>query len=127
MSTIRTVKATRPWKVWPSGEGWTIGVLAHSPRDLSERLGLPFVHGRDDLDAFYLAAIEDAQIGQIWLFRHEHSPAEGTEVVVDAGVPRDAALSALRRQAGFTRRAFEWITSMSSSPGVRPAMNGTTG
>jgi hypothetical protein len=107
-----------PRTPWPSGGGWTVAILSLSPRELSERYGVRFLLGVDDLDEFCVAALKDRLLGQIWLFRHEHAPFPGTRVDVDRSVSRDEDLSALNRQLRLGAEEFNWITEETNAPRV---------
>ncbi len=98
-----------PLRYWPSGNGWTVGILDRLPSQL-ESVGIVFERDSDDLDSFRLAAIADEEIDQFWLFSRDHAPIQGTEVIVDAAMDRDTALDAVARQLGLQRDAYLWTS-----------------
>lgn len=111
----RIPSQTRPLERWPSGDSWTAAFLDEAA---VEGLGLEFEQGKDDLDSYLLAAIADSQIGQFWIFRRDHSPEPSWELVVDASVRRDDALSALWRELRLDTRSMPWINPLSALPRV---------
>ena len=100
---------------WPSGDGWTIAILATTPEQFAHSFGLSFEPGIDGLGEYVLAALCDPAVGQVWLFRHRGAPLAGTEVLVDEAVGRDDGLSALRRLLGAHLGRLAW-----SSPRASP-------
>jgi hypothetical protein len=115
------VLQVKPVTAWPSGDGWTIGTLSLEPEELAERLGIEFESGRDDLDAYRLAAIAESQVGQLWLFAHENAPQGGTDIIVDRSVTRDIALGALARTLGIDIRSFDWVNPYAECPSADQA------
>lgn len=100
---------------WPGGACWTIGVLKHSPEQLaSSPIPIIFTDGSDGLDEYAVAAVFDQQISQLLLVRHLHSPADGTEVMIDVGVSRREGLLAVARCLHLDIRDFEWVTPYAS-------------
>jgi hypothetical protein len=110
------VKQVEPFTIWPSGSGWTIGVLRQSPADLTAKYGIQFHDGLDDLDRYALAAVVDPIVGQLWLFRHAQAPMPGAEVLVDTSVSRSEAVAAVERQFGLGSDEYEWLTPAELSP-----------
>ncbi len=110
------VKQTEPWDRWPNGDYWTVGILAATPQQLSEHLGLTFTRSEADLGAFALAVLVDDQVGQIWLVSLKASPQPGTDVRVDLGVARDEAMNALWRSTGLDIRSFTWVNPYPAHP-----------
>lgn len=106
------MKQTVPCAVWPSGEGATVAVLRDSPADLARRLGLRFEQGVDGIGPYDLAAFDDPEAGQLWLFAHRDAPA-GTEVQVDSATDPEVALGAIARQLGVECAQLAW-----RAPGV---------
>jgi hypothetical protein len=92
------MKQVDPVRYWPSGNGKTVAVLRDAPSALARRYGLAFEEGIDGLGEYWLAAIEDDTVHQMWFFAHKDAPEPGTEVQVDAKVPDRDAISALQRQ-----------------------------
>jgi len=78
------VRQVTPWKQWPSGDSRPIAVLPFGLTDLAARYGLEYEEGIDDLDRYYLAAVELANGEQAWIYKHESDPNPGTVVHVDA-------------------------------------------
>lgn len=110
------MKQTQPMACWPTGDGRPIGILRMTPDEAAIRYQLEFAEGSDDLDTYRLAAIEDADVRQLWLFRHDGSPCDGVEVQVDMAVSRTRALAAVERQLGLGAAAFEWTTAYETDP-----------
>ncbi len=104
---------TRPLDYWPSGDSWTVAFLDAAA---IEGLGLDFEAGADDLDSYRLAAVADAEIGQFWIFRRDNSAELSWELVVDAAVRRDDALSALWRELRLDTRSMPWINPLTALP-----------
>jgi hypothetical protein len=117
------VRQVPPVSVWPSGGGWTVGILELSPDALARRFDLEFEEGRDDLDTYKLAAIAEPQIGQFWLFAHTQTPQAGTEVLVDREISRDIALGAAYRALGLDLRAFAWVSPYAKCPPEDPTLD----
>jgi RNA polymerase sigma factor (sigma-70 family) len=69
---------------WPSGHGEAAAVVALSPGVLSERYGLRFFEGSDNLDLYDAAAIRLGSGRRLGLLRHRGNPSPGTEVHTDA-------------------------------------------
>jgi hypothetical protein len=78
---------------WPSGQGDAIAVLALLPNALTERYGLRFFEGTDNLDAYDAAAIRLDSGRQLGLLRHRGAPVQGTEIHADRA---DNSLDAIR-------------------------------
>ncbi|HYH83335.1 MAG TPA: hypothetical protein VEX86_26310 [Longimicrobium sp.] len=78
---------------WPSGHGDTIAVLALLPDALSERYGLRFIEGSDNLDVYEAAAIRLESGRRLGLLRHRGAPVPGTEIHADGA---DNSLEAIR-------------------------------
>jgi hypothetical protein len=78
---------------WPSGHGEAAAVVALSPDVLSERYGLEFFQGSDNLDRYDAAAIRLSSGRQLGFIRHRGNPSPGTEIHTDA---QDDLLDAIR-------------------------------
>ncbi len=126
---MRKVHQVTPFEHFPTGDGWEVAVLKSMPSDLSQRFGIEFERGLDDLDYYLLAAIDDVRVGQVWLWMYERSPMPGTTVIVDAAVRRDTALAAVRRQLGFGDVDYVWVNEYECDPrldAIRDAMAART-
>lgn len=111
------MRQVTPHDVFPAGNSWVAGVLKLSPGDLSDKFGIVFEQGVGDLGPYKLAALEDRAVGQIWLFRYDSAPYQGTEVLVDEAVLRDDALFAVWSQLGVDVRGFAWVNPYQQFPG----------
>lgn len=94
---------------WPSGRGWTAAITKLTPRELSERFGLTFYVGADDLDEFLVALLEMHDGNRIALFQHRHAALPGMRVDVDWRTSRRAALAELDRQLNLRTDDFSWV------------------
>ena len=88
----------------------TIAVLALEPSEVSLRTGLTFETTRDDLDYLQAVLFQTNDGGQFALVRHQHSPASGTDLLVnertiDLGGALEMALSALK----IASAELKWI------------------
>jgi hypothetical protein len=113
--TIRQVKTIRHW---PSGDGRVVAILALEPAELSERFGLAFQDGIDDLGRYRLAAIALANGSQAWMLKHDDDPNPGTEVMVDADADPDEAQSHFLNALGLDRSVLLWAASERSQPPI---------
>ncbi len=110
-TTEHNVLQVSPNKVWPTGDGRTVGIVSVTPDEITRRFGIVFERGLDDgLGEYALAAVSDRKGGQVWLMRYDGSPVAGTDVVVDAMRSRSDALKSVREVLGFQRKDFEWIS-----------------
>ena len=82
---------------------------------LSDRFGLSFDEGIDDLDRYQLAAIDLGDGQQAWLTRYEGNPNPGTVALVDSGADFEHAQSLLAEALGMTRDAFLWTAPIPAS------------
>ncbi len=113
---MRKVRQVKPQDRFPTGDAWDVAVLKLTPEQLHERFNIDFERGLDDLDYYSLAAIADDEVGQFWLMMHDRTPMQGTGVLVDAAVRRDAALRAVERQLGLRRDDYLWVTDDECNP-----------
>jgi hypothetical protein len=60
----------------------SVAVLRLKPEELSERIGIPFQAGHDDLDILDWARVIGLSGRPYALVRHRHSPEPGTQIVV---------------------------------------------
>jgi hypothetical protein len=102
------VQQVSPWEQWPSGDSRPIAVLPFSLADLSARYGLEYEEGVDDLDRYYLAAVELGNGEQAWIYKHESDPNPGTVVHVDAKSDVEKAQAMLADVFGLKREDFSW-------------------
>jgi hypothetical protein len=97
-----------PWTRWPSGDSRPIAVLPFELAELSDRYGLKFQEGVDDLGRYCVAAIELARGLQAWISKHNDDSNPGTVVYVDANADVAKALPRLIKVLGITREALLW-------------------
>lgn len=102
------IHQVKPWKQWPSGDSRPIAVLPYDLPELTERYGLEYHDGIDDLDRYRLAAIELANGEQAWIFKHDSDPNPGTVVHVDASSDVEEAQSLLLDALGLDREVLSW-------------------
>ena len=102
------VRQVAPWEQWPSGDSRPIVVLPYDLPELNRRYGLEYEEGIDDLDRYWLAAIELANGQQAWVYKHHSDPNPGTVVYVDAGADVDEAQSLLVDALGIERTQLLW-------------------
>jgi len=102
------IRQVIPWERWPSGDSRPIAVLPYELPELSDRYGLEYEEGIDDLDRYRLAAIELGAVGQAWVVKHEGDQNRGTVVYVDAAADIDEAQSLLVGALGIERGQLVW-------------------
>ena len=95
---------------WPTGIDKPIAVLRAEPDELSERYGLRFHAGSDDLDRFQEAALRLGSGRPVLLYRYERSPSAGTTVTVDQGDHAREALDELCAALHLRRRGITWVS-----------------
>lgn len=103
------IQQVPPHQQFPSGEARPIATLRFSPSEISTRFGISFEDGFDDFDHYTLAALQDMNIGQIWLFRYFHSPESGTEILVDSSTNVAKALSVVIAMLELTTDDLIWV------------------
>ena len=84
--------------------------LGLEPAEITNRVGLRFENGRDDLDDLEAAVFRARSGKQFALIRHRHQPHPGTDILVNERLPDLAAalreaLQALR----FKPKDLTWI------------------
>jgi hypothetical protein len=104
-----SVRQVTPWKQWPSGDSRPIVVLPYSLTELTERYGLRYEEGIDDLDRYQLAAIDLAEYGQAWIYKHDSDPNPGTVVYVDAATEIGEAESMIMGILGLRPEQLLWL------------------
>jgi hypothetical protein len=80
------------------------------PAEISQRLGITFESGRDDLDALEAALLRTPSGRQFALVRHQHQPASGTDILTneksgDFAQDLKESLAMLR----MTRKDLGWV------------------
>jgi guanylate kinase len=113
------MKQVAPWPRWPSGDCKTVAVVKLTPHEIELRSGLRFEQDADDLDAYRVAAVADRELGQLWLWRYQHAPEGTTQVMVDADVSRETALTAVERQLGPLAGNIAWVVDDDAAGTVR--------
>jgi hypothetical protein len=103
-----TIHQVEPWAQWPSGDSRPIAVLPYSLPELTERYGLEYQEGVDDLDRYRLAAIALANGEQAWLYKHDNDRNPGTVVHVDAAADVEETQSLLLDALSLHREALLW-------------------
>lgn len=86
-----------------------IALLEWSPSDFTDRLGVPFETGIDDLDSFQFASVRvDGE--PFFLIRYDNSPNSGTELLARSEVNPQAALDRFLSATGDGPPAVAWVT-----------------
>lgn len=104
---------------WPSGSRWAIAVLEFEPEELTQRYGLVFEEGIDDLDHYKRAVIDLPGVGQVWFLRYPNLDYPGTPIWVDEESDFDAARQEVLDALELTPAAFNWVNPHSLPPDGR--------
>ena len=104
-----SVRQVKPHMRFPSGDYCNLAELAFSPEELTERYGLKFEDGADNLDAYKLAAIELPDHSQAWFIKYQGDDDGGTLVRVDAGADPTTTMALLEQVMGLHEADFPWI------------------
>jgi hypothetical protein len=91
-----------------SGDSRPLAVLADEPETLSQRFGLRFAEGIDDLDQFRFAVVNLGGKRQAWLYKHQNDPNPGTVVRVDSGMNLSVARRELARRLSLEGSDVLW-------------------
>lgn len=105
----RTIpRQVNPWQFFPSGAGWVVASTPVNWLKLAAEYGIEFEEGLDDLDYYFLAALEDPSVGQLWLWSYKRSPEPTTLFHVDSRFSRQEGLAAIHRALGDID--LDWVT-----------------
>lgn len=85
---------------------------------MTERFGLRYQSGIDDLDQYVMAAVELPNGEQAWLWKYEHDLNPGTLVYVDAGSNVEEAQAVVADAFGLEREEFLWLAPAKSQDPV---------
>lgn len=114
MSNLHHIHQVPPQERWPGGDSRSLAVLKLSLEALSEHYGIEFEEDYDDLDYYFLAAIQLPDHSQVWLTHYRGEPESETTVTVDvdADFPRTLHLLAkvLSLSLSPEDKAFTWIS-----------------
>ena len=99
----------KPVEHWPSGDSKPIAILKFSPEELSQKYHMEFEEDFDGLDYFKLAALDAAEIGQIWFMRYKNEPDSGTTLLIDSKADMRAALAFVRKHLMLSQDDFSWF------------------
>jgi hypothetical protein len=91
-----------------SGDSRPLAVLADEPETLSQRFGLRFAEGIDDLDQFRFAVVNLGDNRQAWLYKHHNDPNPGTVVRVDSAMNMSVARRELMRRLSLNGDDVLW-------------------
>ena len=91
MSAYRSI-FTRGDYHWPSGMDRAAATFSVAPETVTERTGIAFESGVDDLDYFRAAGVELPSGRRVVLVWYERSPVQGLVLEVDAKDDPAAAL-----------------------------------
>ena len=108
------LRQIRPREYWPSGDSRPMAVLPFEPADMTERFGLRYQPGIDDLDHYVMAAIELANGEQAWVSKYDHDLNPGTMVYVDAGASIEEAQILVAEAFGLEREELLWLAPVTS-------------
>jgi len=84
--------------------------LPLDPTALSDRYGLSFEEGYDDLDRYQRAAIALPDGSQAWLVRYQGEQGAGTTVYVDAAADPSRTKELLLRTLALKEEDLVWST-----------------
>lgn len=109
----RLTAAKRP--KYPSTPLRELAVVDWTPREFSEKLGVPFETGIDDLDRFEYAAVK-ADGEPFFLLRYANSPDPGTELLGSMEADPEAAVQRFLEASGLSVDNVTWRTDAVAAP-----------
>ena len=103
---------------WLSGDGRPVASVRYTPEELSQRNGILFARGSDDLDGLSFAAYSPVdRFIPAWseipalmvLIRYDNDPDPGTTVYADANLDVAQAQQTVHTLLGLTHNDFTWL------------------
>lgn len=98
----------RKFTGWPSRDCYPLMRLSMEPEELSDKFGIEFVDGRDDLDHFLAGHIFDEIIGFVVFIRHRNAPQSGTPVYVDSQVSSNESIERITKVLSLKQNQINW-------------------
>jgi len=95
--------------VWPSGEDKPVCLLKDDHRQFSQKTGVKFESGIDDLDEYFGGFVVDNELGPVKFLYYLNAPIPGVVIYVDSLIKTSHAVDVIKRHFNISDSDLNWV------------------
>ena len=95
--------------VWPGGDEKPVCMFIYSHQEFSEKMGLVFERGVDDLDEYFGSFVVDQEIGPVKFLEYTNAPVSGVVAYVDSLIKTPDAVARIKAKFKLSDSDVSWI------------------